>query len=66
MADFKEMINREPLKPESWAKFWEETFEKSLAVTKKRIADGQENFKLIYRNEVYVAEVLMNMITTYS
>lgn len=66
MADFKEMIDQEPLSPESWARFWEETFQKSLDITKKRHATGQENFELIYRNEVYMAEVLMNMITSYS
>ncbi len=66
LDDFNEMKNRELLTPESWTAFLEDVFQKSLATTNKRVADGQENFVLIYRNEVYLAEVLMNMITTYT
>lgn len=66
MADLKEMIDRQPLTVESWMAFWEDIFAKSLDVTKKREAAGQEDFVLIFRNEVYVAEVLMNMVTSYT
>ncbi|EFX75306.1 hypothetical protein DAPPUDRAFT_306827 [Daphnia pulex] len=51
------------LTPENWTNFLEKQLEKSLEATKKR---ERENFVLIYRNEVYVAEVLMNMITSYT
>lgn len=66
MADFKALMNREPLTMKSWTVFLEEMFFKSLAATNKRHAGGQENFELIYRNEIYLAEVLMNMITSYT
>ena len=65
MDDFNAMRNREPLTPESWATFMEDVLQKSVATTNKRLAGGQEDFVLIYRNEVYLYEVLMNMITSY-
>lgn len=61
--DFKETMDRELLTAESWTSFMEKELEKSLVATKKR---ELENFVLIYRNEVYVYEVLMNMITSYT
>ena len=63
LDDFKATTEREALTAESWTSFLEKQLEKSLVATKKR---EQENFVLIYRNEVYVAEVLMNMITSYT
>lgn len=65
MDDFNAMRNREPLTPENWATFMEDVLQKSVATTNKRLAGGQEDFVLIYRNEVYLYEVLMNMITSY-
>lgn len=64
--EFKASIQSEPLTPESWASFWENMYQKSLAATNKRLAEGLENFVLIYRNEIYMYEVLMNMITSYT
>lgn len=61
--DFKETMDRELLTAESWTSFMEKELEKSVVATKKR---ELENFVLIYRNEVYVYEVLMNMITSYT
>ncbi|KAI9563805.1 hypothetical protein GHT06_011271 [Daphnia sinensis] len=61
--DFKAMMESELLTAESWTSFMEKELEKSLVATKKR---ELENFVLIYRNEVYVYEVLMNMITSYT
>lgn len=61
--DFKETMDRELLTAESWTSFMEKELEKSMVATKKR---ELENFVLIYRNEVYVYEVLMNMITSYT
>jgi hypothetical protein len=63
LDDFKATVDKGALTGESWTSFLEKQLEKSLVATKKR---EQENFVLIYRNEVYVAEVLMNMITSYT
>lgn len=61
--DFKATMEQELLTAESWTSFMKKEFEKSLEASKKR---ELENFVLIYRNEIYVAEVLMNMITSYT
>ena len=56
---------RNDLTVESWKKFWQEQFDKSLPITNKRAAEGNEDFDEIFRNEFYVSEILMNIMTYY-
>jgi len=63
LKDFEQYRN--DLTVESWTKFCQEQFDKSLPITNKRAAEGNEDFDEIFRNEFYVSEILMNIMTYY-
>ena len=61
VEDFKKDVEREPLSVKSWTVFWERVVDEST----KQEPPFKEDFDLIFRNEVYVAETLMNVMTSY-
>ena len=65
MAEFKKVVEDESLSVKSWTSFWQRALEDSIKVTTEREAQGKEDFDLIFRNEIYVTETLMNVMTSY-
>lgn len=65
MDEFKADFEKDPLTPESWNEFWHRMVYHSIETIAKRATEAKEDYVLIYRNEVYLAEVLMNIMTMY-
>ena len=65
LEDFKKVVDDEPLSVKNWTSFWQRVSEDSIKVTTEREAQGKEDFDLIFRNDVYVTETLMNVMTSY-
>lgn len=65
MKDFEEFTQGKTLDAQLWGQFWEGEFQKSLAVTTKRAGEVQEDYNQIFRNEMYVTELLMNIMSYY-
>lgn len=65
VAEFKKVVEDESLSVKSWTSFWQRALEDSIKVTTEREAQGKEDFDLIFRNEIYVTETLMNVMTSY-
>lgn len=62
MTEFKEV---NPLTVDSWMGFLEKAMEHSVAETKRRAETGKDDLDLVYKNEVYLCEVMMNIITLH-
>ena len=65
MKDFEEFKQGKQFGAQLWQQFWEGEFEKSLAMTTKRAGEVQEDYDQIFRNEMYVTELLMNIMAYY-
>lgn len=59
MANDAEMLG-----DDEWPQFWQQMLFESIEATNQR--RGNQNFRRIFSNDVYVAEILMNLMQYYS
>jgi len=61
----KMVADAETLSDESqWPDFWQRMFFESMEATGRR--SGEQDFRKIFTNDVYVVEILMNLMFYYS
>lgn len=66
VKDFEDHVKDDELTPKMWQQFWTDQFEKSLTITTKRLEDGGfEDHEEVFGNELFTAELMMNIMTHY-
>ena len=65
-VNFKMVADAEKLNDDDdeWLQFWKRMFFESMEATSHR--NGNQDFHRIFSNDVYVVEILMNLMLYYS